>query len=219
MVAELAPRPGERFLDLACGTGGVALIAAGSGSEVTGLDISADQLEKARVAAQEAGLTVRFDEGDVQALPYDDAGFDAVSSAFGLIFAPDHVQTAAELARVCRAGGRLALTAWPQDAWSALSIELGRDPAPGSREWAHEAHVRSLLGETFDLRFDQGSWSIEADSADDLWRLLSASVPPLRCWLETLEPARRRDVDAVYLEFLADGRLRREYVLVLGERR
>src|SRR5262249_12055254 len=89
MVEELAPAAGERFRDLACGTGGVALIAARRGAEVTGLDISADQLGKARAAADEAGFSIRFDEGDAQSLPYDDAEFDVIASAFGIIFAPD----------------------------------------------------------------------------------------------------------------------------------
>jgi SAM-dependent methyltransferase len=91
----LAPGGGDRFLDLACGTGGVALIAARKGTDVTGIDISADQLDKARAAAAEAGLSIRFDEGDVQQLPYEDASFDVLASAFGLIFAPSDERTVA----------------------------------------------------------------------------------------------------------------------------
>jgi SAM-dependent methyltransferase len=217
----LAPAAGERFLDLACGNGGVALVAAGAGADVTGLDISADQLEKARVAAGEAGLSIRFDEGDVQELPYEDAGFDVLASAFGLIFAPSHERAAAELARVCRPGGRLAITAWPQDAWSELSTALGREPPPGddARAWAREDYARSLLGETFALSFEQGTWAVEEESPAALWEMLSTSVPPLRLWLAGLEPARRAEVDVAYHEFLAGGTLDRNYVLTLGTRR
>jgi SAM-dependent methyltransferase len=221
VVEALAPRPGERFLDLACGTGELALLAARAGSQVWGLDISADQLEKARAAAASAGLAIHFDEGDAQTLPYEDAGFDAVASTFGLIFAPNHTRAAGELARVCRAGGRSALTAWPRDDWFELGSSLGRKDPPGddSRGWARVDYVRSLLGEDFELRFESGIWAIEAESPAALWELISASVPPVRSWLEGLEPARRAEVDAAYLDFLADGRLSREYVLVLGERR
>ena len=114
VVAALALEPGTRVLDVACGTGAVALRAARAGANVVGIDISPDQLAKARSAAAAAALNVHFDEGDCQELPYGDAEFDAVASTFGAIFAPDHERTAAELARVCRPGGRLALTAWPE---------------------------------------------------------------------------------------------------------
>lgn len=79
--------------------------------------------------------------------------------------------------------------------------------------------MRSLLGDAFDLPFETGTWTIEAESAAALWEPLSASVPPIRSWLAGLAPARRAEVDAAYLDFLADGTLSREYVLVLGERR
>src|SRR5262249_8944920 len=131
IVAALDVETGARVLDVACGTGGAALRAARAGAEVIGIDISADQLAKARRAAADAGLTIRFDEGDCQELPYGDAEFDAVPSAFGAIFAPDHRRTAAELARVCRPGGRLALTAWPVDEWSRVSERAGRTFPPG----------------------------------------------------------------------------------------
>ena len=145
IVAALAIGPGAGLLDVACGTGGVALRAARAGADVVGIDISADQLAKARRAAEAEGLSIRFDEGDCQELPYDDAGFDAVASAFGAIFAPDHERTAAELARVCRPGGRLALTAWPEDEWSEVSERAGRTfpPGPDARDWAEEEHVRA----------------------------------------------------------------------------
>ena len=105
VVEALALEPGTRVLDVACGTGGVALRAARAGADVVGIDISADQLAKARAAAEADGLEIRFDEGDCEELPYGDAEFDGVASAFGAIFAPDHERAAGELARVCRPGG------------------------------------------------------------------------------------------------------------------
>ena len=140
VVAALEIGPGARVLDVACGTGGVALRAARAGADVVGIDISADQLAKARRAAGSEGLAIQFDEGDCQQLPYADTAFDAVVSAFGAIFAPDHERTAAELARVCRPAGRLGLTAWPADEWTQVHARAGRtsirfaDPASGTTE-------------------------------------------------------------------------------------
>jgi SAM-dependent methyltransferase len=221
MVLALAPDPGMRVLDVACGTGGVALRAARAGAVVVGIDISADQLAKARRAAEAEGLAIRFEEGDCQELPYPDGEFDAVVSAFGAIFAADHARTAAELARVCRPGGRLALTAWPKDEWSDVSERAGRTfpPGPDARDWAREEHLRALLGGTFDLELQTGEWRIEAGSGEELWELASTSMPPLRAWLAEQSSEVRERAEQVYLEALAPGVLAREYVLVLGARR
>jgi SAM-dependent methyltransferase len=219
MVDALAVQPGERFLDLACGTGGVALIAARRGAEVTGLDISPGQLEKARAAAEAERLSIRFDYGDAEALPYAYASFDAVASAFGVIFAGDHARAAAELTRVSRPGARIAITAWPEDEWFRLNARLRPDyenlPA---RLWADEQHVRALFPE-LDLSFDRGESRIEAGSAEELWQLLATSVPGLKAWLETLDPDRWENAHREFLKLIPDGVLRREYVFILGAKR
>jgi SAM-dependent methyltransferase len=221
IVQALAIESGDRVLDVACGTGGVALRAARAGAEVVGIDISADQLAKARHAAEDERLAIRFDEGDAQELPYAGAEFDAVASAFGAIFAPDQQRTAAELARVCRRGGRLAFTAWPTDAWSETHARAGRvfveDAA--AREWFEPEHVLGLLGDTFQLSFEKGTWGVEASSAAELWELVSSSMPPLRAWLAGLDVEARARAERVYLDSLADGVLDREYRLVTGVRR
>jgi SAM-dependent methyltransferase len=221
VVEALAIRPGLRVLDVACGTGGVALRAARAGADVVGTDISRDQLAKARRAADAEGLAVRFDEGDCQELPYAEAEFDSVASAFGAIFAADHERTSAELARVCRPGGRLALTAWLVDDWSETHAKAGRAfiEDADAREWSNEEHVRARLGTAFDLQFEQGEWRVEAASGEELWALLSTSVPPLRAWLAGLDDEARRRAEDVYTDFLAPGVLEREYLLVRGTRR
>ena len=221
VVAVLAIEPGARVLDVACGTGGVALRAARAGADVVGIDISADQLGKARGAAEAEGLAIRFDEGDCQELPYGDTEFGAVASAFGAIFAPDHRRVADELARVCRPGGRLALTAWPKDEWSDVNERAGRvfPPSPDARDWATEGHVRALLGDAFELELQTGEWRIEADSGEELWELASTSMPPLRSWLDEQTEAVRARAEQVYLAYLAPGVLERKYVLVVGLRR
>lgn len=221
MVEALALEPGGRVLDVACGTGGVALRAARAGADVVGIDISADQLAKARRAAETEGLAIRFDEGDCQELPYGDGEFVAVASAFGAIFAPDHERSAAELARACRPGGRLALTAWPKDEWSDVNERAGRTfpPGPDARDWAREEHVRALLGEAFHLELQVGKWRIEADSGEALWEFASTSMPPLRAWLAEQTDEVRASAERVYLDYFAPGVFEREYVLVLGVRR
>ena len=221
VVEALAVEPGVRVLDVACGTGGVALRAARAGADVVGIDISADQLAKARRAASAEGLDIRFDEGDCQELPYADAEFDTVASAFGAIFAPDHERAAAELARVCRPGGRLALTAWPKDDWSEVSMRAGRtfDEDADAREWAREEHVRGLLGDSFELELQTGDWRIEAESGNALWELASTSMPPLRTWLAEQSAEARAHAEQVYRDYFAPGVFERNYVLVLGARR
>ena len=221
VVAALALEPGARVLDAACGTGAVALRAARLGADVVGIDISADQLGKARRAAAAEGLEIRFDEGDCQDLPCGTAEFDSVASAFGVIFAADHERTAAELARVCRPGGVLVLTAWRKDGWSELHAQAGRtfSHEADAREWSEEPRVRSLLGGAFDLELERGEWRVQADSGEDLWELVSTSMPPLRAWLAEQSDDSRARAEQVYREFLASGVFEREYVLVRGTRR
>ena len=221
VVEALAIEPGSRFLDVGCGTGGVALRAARAGANVVGIDISPDQLAKARRAAEEQGLAIQFDEGDAQELPYADGEFDAVASVFGAVFAPNQHRTAAELGRVCRRGGRLALTAWPADEWAEVHARAGRIfvEDADAREWADEEHVRKLLGDAFELEFETGEWRIEAGSGEELWELASTSMPPLRAWLAELDDEGRARAERVYLEALSSGVLARSYTLVLGTRR
>jgi SAM-dependent methyltransferase len=221
MVRELAIEPGARVLDVACGTGGVALLAARAGADVVGIDIAADQLVKARRATEQEGLAIQFDEGDCQELPYSDSEFDAVASAFGAMFAPDHARTAAELARVCRPGGRFSLTAWPHDEWLAVGERAGRtfQEGPNASDWASEEHVRGLLGDAFELELQTGEWRIEAGSGEELWEFVTATMPPLRAWLAEQSDEARARAEQVYLDYLAPGVLARTYVLVLGTRR
>ena len=221
IVETLALNPGERVVDVACGTGGVALRAARAGADVVGVDISPDQIAKAQRAAEREGLPIVFELGDCQELRYGDGEFDVVVSAFGAIFAPGHARAAAELARVCKQGGRLALTSWPRDDWSETHIRAGRtfeDEIDASR-WGDPDYIRGLLGDAFELRFEVGEWVVEAESPEALWAMLSTSVPPLRAWLAEQDPEARERAERVYLDYLRPGVLRRRFVLVLGRRR
>jgi ubiquinone/menaquinone biosynthesis C-methylase UbiE len=111
-IKRLNLQPGIKVLDVACGTGNLALPAARAGATVTGVDIAPNLVEQARANAAREGLNVQFDEGDAEALPYDDASFDAVVTMFGAMFAPRPDLAAAELKRVCRPGGFIAMANW-----------------------------------------------------------------------------------------------------------
>lgn len=187
---------------------------------MTGLDISADQLAKAHAAAADAGLSIRFDEGDIQQLAFGDASFEAVASAFGIIFAPDPQGAAAEVGRVTCRGGRIALTSWTDDDWAELSRSVGREPSTSQEyAWGREDAVRELLGDAFELRFEQGEWQVSRDSPEAIWELMSTSAPPLKAFLDELDDERREQVRQRYVEFFGSGELSRLYLLVLGVRR
>src|SRR5919205_2555729 len=111
-IKRLDLRPGMTVLDVACGTGNLAIPAARTGATVTGVDIAPNSVEQARENARREGLNVQFDEGDAEALPYGDASFDAVVTMFGAMFAPRPELVAAELKRVCRPGGLIAMANW-----------------------------------------------------------------------------------------------------------
>ena len=226
LVAALQPEPGVRWLDVATGTGGVALRAARAGADVTGLDLSADMLEKAERAAAAEGLDLRLDLGDAERLPYGDGSFDVVSSCFGVVFAPDAEAAAWELARVCRRGGRLGLTSWTaNEALDELYAPYAPDRTGDAERWEEEASVRELLGTAFDLDLDTGEWVVEASSGEEVWELWRTAVPPFKALLGTLDEERterfRRDFVAFY-EIRREGELvreRRTFLRILGTRR
>ena len=111
-IKRLAPTPGTRLLDVACGSGNLSIPAALAGASVTGLDIAPNLIETARSRAAAEGLEIRFDEGDAEQMPYPDASFDVVVTMFGAMFAPQPEIAADELLRVCRPGGRIAMANW-----------------------------------------------------------------------------------------------------------
>jgi ubiquinone/menaquinone biosynthesis C-methylase UbiE len=229
LVERLAIAPGERVLDLATGTGEVALRAAGRGAEVTGIDVAEPMLEKARRRADEAGVPVTFDRGDVEYLPYDDGSFDVVVSSFGLIFAPDHANVAAELARVTAPGARLGFTAWkPNPKLGELYRRFTEEAIEGREayEWGREDHVEDMLGEEFELEFEDGTLWLEAGSGEEIWRLFSESAPPVIALVKRLEGERVEEFHQAFVDLYEsyrtpEGSVRapRRYLLVMGRRR
>ena len=144
---------GWRVLDVATGSGNAAIAAARHGCTAVGVDYVPTLLERGRVRAEAEGLDVELLEGDAEALPFPDASFDAVTSVFGSMFAPDHEPAAAELLRVCRPGGTIALATWaPQGFIGDLFRTVGAHvpPPAGVRSpmlWGTESHLRELFGD------------------------------------------------------------------------
>jgi len=139
--------PGTRLLDVGCGAGQLALIAARAGAVVTGCDIATNWLERARTRAAAEGLNIAFEEGDAEALPYEDAQFDAVTSMFGAMFAPRPELVAAELSRVCRPGGTIAMANWTPagfigQMFKIIAKHIAPSGMPSPALWGDEATVR-----------------------------------------------------------------------------
>jgi len=147
----LAPPPGDTLLDVACGSGQLALVAAERGLKVTGVDIATNLILAARGRAAAAGLDVRFDEGDAEALPYPDATFDLVTSLYGAMFAPQPDRVAAELLRVCRPGGIVAMANWTKNGFVGAMFQtfarfLMPPDMPSPLLWGDESVVGERLG-------------------------------------------------------------------------
>ena len=151
LLARLDVAPGTRMLDVACGAGQIAIPAARAGAHVTGIDLAANLVALARARAEEEGVDARFDEGDAEMLPYEDASFDLVTSLIGAMFAPRPDLVAAELLRVCRPGGRIVMANWtPEGHIGEMSALIARHVPPSSLMpspllWGHEATVRERL--------------------------------------------------------------------------
>ena len=143
--------PGCTLLDVACGSGQLALMAAKDGLEVTGVDIASNLVQRARARARAEGLKARFEEADAEALPFEDASFDLVISLVGAMFAPHPSQVAKELLRVCVPGGTIAMVNWtPQgfigQLFKAVSQFIAPSGMPAPVLWGDEATVRERLG-------------------------------------------------------------------------
>lgn len=147
-------RAGSRVLDVAAGNGNATLAAARRWCDVTSTDYVPSLLESGRARAQAEGLAVRFQEADVENLPFPDASFDALVSTFGVMFTPDQEQAAGELARVCKPGGKIGMANWtPEGFVGQVFKTIGKyiPPAPGVKSpalWGTKARLEDLFGNT-----------------------------------------------------------------------
>lgn len=151
-VERLDITPGMKVLDVACGSGNLAIIAAQIGAEVTGIDIADNLIEAAKVRAEKLGLSIKFEQGDAEAMPYEDSSFDLVMTMFGAMFAPRPDVTAAELVRVCKPGGTIAMANWTPAGHAGQMFKVGGKyvpppdmPAPVL--WGVPAEVTARFGD------------------------------------------------------------------------
>ena len=233
IVAAADAGEGDSWLDVGCGTGELAFLAAATGASVRGCDLSPVLVETAKRQAAERGLQIPFEVGDVENLPYDHGSFDVVSSSVGAIFAPDHARTAEELGRVCEQGGRLVLTAWTAEGrigdFFRVIASYSPPPVEGAgtpTQWGDAAYCEALLGPHFELEIQSLNTPWTAPSAEAMWDEFSTSFGPIVTLLGILEPERatafRNDLVGLFEENTADGGdvvLDRPYLLVKGRRR
>jgi ubiquinone/menaquinone biosynthesis C-methylase UbiE len=230
VVERLSPQDGDRWLDLACGTGAVAEQAAAAGANVTGIDLAPVLIETARERADSLGLEIDYAVGDAENLDVADASFDKVSSTCGIMFAPDHEAVAGELARITKPGGRIALANWTPTGGLAKMFKVMAPympaPPPSSPfDWGDEARVTELLGEAFELELEEHISTLRVPSGEDYWELFSTSYGPTKTLADGLGD-RREDLHRDWVEFFEtnyrdNGEIAhtREFLLVLGTRR
>jgi SAM-dependent methyltransferase len=174
LVEAVGVTEGQRVLDVATGSGSVAVLAGQAGARVVGVDITEAWFDEARARAAIAGVDVDLRLGDAEDLPVDDESFDVVLSSFGAIFAPRHEVVAGELVRVCRPGGVIALTAWPHGGANdtVFSTLLTRLPSPPEFvtpfiRWGDPAHVRELFDSAgVTLSFEHRDFEVEFPSVE-----------------------------------------------------
>ena len=230
VIEKLEPGPGMRWLDLACGTGAVAELAAERGATVTGLDLAPALIDTARERAKELGLEIEYVVGDSERLEFADASYDAVSSTCGVMFTPDHEAVARELARVTKPGGRIALGNWTPnfgvvDLFRIMGPFQPAAPPSSPFDWGDEAIVEKLLGGSFELELERRVSPLVLESGEAYWELFSSSYGPTKTLAESLGE-RREELRTAWVDFFEqnhreNGHIvhRREYLLVLGTRR
>ncbi len=232
-VRRIDPRPGERILDLATGTGWTSRLLARHGATVTGADIAPDLIAAATERAKAECLEIAYEIGDAEKLPYPDASFDAIVSTFGVMFASRPDAAAAELARVCRRGGRIGLATWLPDSNVFKMFTVMRaymppppDPAPPSPfAWGNRGRIQELLGRDFDLTFEEGTTTYYDRDGDAAWRVFATGYGPTKALAGSLDEARRAQLQRDFVAF-HDGfatalgiAVPREYLLTVGRRR
>lgn len=235
-VSAAAPGPGEMVLDIGCGSGNAALLAAQHGAEILGLDPAPRLIEVAREQAAERGLDALFEVGEAEQLPVPDASAHLVLSVFGVIFASDAAQAVAEMARVLRPDGRIVLTSWiPDEVISkvaqlraeALAPALGSEPGAARFAWHEpdalaglfEPHGFSVSMKTHELAFTAGSAQefLQAELRDHpLWVAARAVLEPEG----EMDEVRRRALAILQAgNEVAEGfRVSSRYAVILAQR-
>ncbi len=202
--------PGQKVLDVACGTGVVAVTAARRGAKASGLDLSPVLIERARHNAGVAAVDIDFVEGDAEALPYPDASFDVVLSQFGHIFGPRPAVVLQELLRVLRVGGRVAFSTWPPEHFTGRMFTLvarylppppGTEPPAPPALWGDPNVVRERLDALVsDIAFERATLVMPALSLQHFRAAQEKTIGPLTKIVASLanEPAKLAQLRAEF---------------------
>jgi 2-polyprenyl-3-methyl-5-hydroxy-6-metoxy-1,4-benzoquinol methylase len=228
LVRRACPRAGQRVLDVACGTGVVAVTAARLGARVTGLDLTPELLDRARENARIAGVDIEWHQGDVEQLPFADRTYDMVLSQFGHVFAPRPDVAIAEMLRVLKPGGTIAFSSWPPELCVgrlfAVTARYLPPPPPGvvpPHLWGDPNIVRERLGDAVkDLRFDRATMRVPALSPQHNRTVMEKTAGPILKLVESLtatEPAKletfRREFEATVADYFADNLVRQDFLI------
>ena len=211
--------PGQRVLDVACGSGNVALRAAAAGADVVACDLEPAQLEAGRDQAPE----IDWVQADAAALPFEDGAFDVVTSSAGVMFAPDHQAAADELVRVCRPGGTIGLIAFTPEGMAGEFFRIfGAEPPT---MWGVEEHVRNLFRDRVALRFSRDTYVERAPGGPQGFvDYYKATFGPVIATYASLDDQGRAALDRAFLDLVRrwntgddDAELPVEYLLVVGQ--
>ncbi len=200
---------GWRVLDVATGSGNAAIAAARLGCEVAGVDYVPALLERGRERAAAEGLEIDFLEGDAEALPYPAASFDAVTSMFGSMFAPDHPKAASELVRVTKPGGTIAIAAWTPDGFigDLFRTTAKHVPPPAGVQspllWGTEEHLRELFGDSIaSLEVEERTSPTGSDSAEEFVTFFRTWYGPTLKAFEALDDDGKKALEADLVELV-----------------
>lgn len=202
LVEDVDISAGQSVLDVACGSGNVAIAAARRHAHVVGIDYVPVSLERARERAAAERFAIDFREADAEALPFADASFDVVLSAFGVMFAPDQEKAASELRRVCRPGGRIGLANWtPTGATSEFFGSAAKylPPAPSMRpptEWGDAARIAELFAGSAAIDIRDRTWLLKAESADSFLEFYRQNFGPFVDLYPHLSPEQAEEFSA-----------------------
>lgn len=216
LCAAVDPWAGDRVLDVACGSGNAALIAARRHCEVIGIDYVPALIERAKQRSMAEGTTIDFRVGDAQALPFPDRQFDSVISVFGVMFAPDQAKAASELLRVCRPGGTIGLASWMPDGFGGdffRAVSKYVPPPPGLQppvRWGTEQGLKDLFGAgARSIRSQKRTLEQHFESAEHMLDTFRTYFGPMhRAFEVTQGPAQealRADVLGVYEKYGRKG--------------
>ena len=232
-VMRLAPVEGERILDIATGTGLTARYIGRAGAKVTGVDIADGLLDAARQLSEEEGLSIDWQLGDAEKLPFGDASFDAAASTFGIMFASNQDTAVSELARVVRPSGRIAIAAWLPDSTAVALRKVvvpfmpaaPASPPPSPFNWGDPDWLKDALGEYFELGHEIGELTHRLSSAEHAWRVYEDGFGPIRVTSQALDTVGREELQTAFVDWISQFNtglgiaLTYQYLVIIGVRK